>query len=120
MTARLSTVEKVKDSHLKGTMTLEEGQELLFTIPWDEGWTCYVDGEKTDLKKVLGVFMAAEVEPGEHTYEMKYVPAGLDIGIKISIGTLVFLILYLALLRKWLDKVLTRNPQTLETTTVRT
>ena len=120
VTARLSTVEKVKDSHLKGTMTLEEGQELLFTIPWDEGWTCYVDGEKTDLKKVLGVFMAAEVEPGEHTYEMKYVPAGLDIGIKISIGTLVFLILYLALLRKWLDKVLTRNPQTLETTTVRT
>lgn len=109
VTARPSTIEKVKDSHLKGTMTLEEGQELLFTIPWDEGWTCYIDGEKTDLKKVLGVFMAVDVSPGEHSFEMVYEPTGLALGIKISIGTLIFLILYLAFLRKWLDKVLIRK-----------
>lgn len=74
-------VEVLKDSHLKGTMTVEQGQELLFTIPWDEGWTCYVDGEKTQLTKVLGLFMAVQATPGEHTYEMKYFPVLMDIGL---------------------------------------
>ena len=103
--ARPSTIEKIKDSHLKGTMTLEEGQELLFTIPWDTGWTCYVDGQKTELTKVLGIFMAAQAAPGEHTYEMKYMPGGMSIGIKISIGAFILLILYMAFGRKWIDKI---------------
>ena len=105
VTARPSTIEKIKDSHLKGTMTLEEGQELLFTIPWDAGWTCYVDGQKVELTKVLGIFMAAQAAPGEHTYEMKYMPGGMSIGIKISIGALILLILYMAIGRKLIDKI---------------
>ena len=100
-----STIEKIKDSHLKGTFTNEEGQELLFTIPWDTGWTCYVDGEKVELTKVLGIFMAAEVAPGEHTWEMVYTPGGMSLGIKISIGALILLILCLAFGRKLLNKV---------------
>lgn len=105
ITARPSTIEKIKDNHLKGTITLEEGQELLFTIPWDTGWTCYVDGEATELTKVLGVFMAAEAAPGEHTYEMKYVPGGLNLGIKISIAALIVLICYLLFGRKLINKI---------------
>ncbi len=97
---RPSTIEKIKDSHLKGTMTLEEGQELLFTIPWDEGWSCYVDGKKVELTRVLNVFMAAKVAPGEHTYEMIYEPGGMKPGLIVSIGALIILILYMAFGRK--------------------
>ena len=111
VTARPSTIEKIKDSHLTGTMTLEEGQELLFTIPWDEGWTCYVDGQKTELKKVLGVFMAAEVAPGEHSYEMVFTPVGMNIGIKISIGAFIVLVLYLAFGRRLLNKIQFRKKE---------
>ncbi len=102
---RPSTLEKIKDSHLRGTVTLEEGQELLFTIPWDEGWTCTVDGQPVALTKVLGVFMAAELSPGEHSYEMKYVPEGLNIGMKISAAAFVLMLVYLLFGRKWMDRI---------------
>ncbi len=106
VTSRPSTIEKIKDSHLKGNVTVEEGQELLFTIPWDEGWTCYIDGQKKELTKVLGVFMAAEVEPGEHTYEMLYIPGGMETGMKISAAAAVLMLLYLLFGRKLIDKML--------------
>lgn len=106
---RPSTLEKIKDSHLKGTMTVKKGQELLFTIPWDEGWTCYVDGEETELTKVLGVFMVAEVAPGEHIYEMKYVPPGMNLGIKISSVALVLMLLYILFARKYSDRKLIKK-----------
>lgn len=77
---RPSTIEHVGDGHLRGTFTAEEGQELIFTIPYDEGWTLEVDGRPTELRQVLGVFMAADVEPGEHEYEMTYLPPGLAAG----------------------------------------
>ena len=109
VTSRPSTIEKVKDSHLKGTVTVEEGQELLFTIPWDNGWTCYVDGQPISLTKVLGVFMAAEITPGEHAFEMKYIPEGMDIGIKISLAATVVLIAYLAFGRKLIDRLLVKK-----------
>jgi len=108
---RHSSIEKIKDSHLKGTMTLNEGQELLFTIPWDEGWTCYVDGQKTELTKVLGVFMAAKAAPGEHTYEMVYTPGGLTLGTRISLGALIVLVLYMLFGRKLIDHKLIRRPE---------
>ena len=109
ITSRPSTIEKIKDSHLQGTMSVEEGQELLFTIPWDEGWTCFVDGKEVELTKVLGVFMAAEVEPGEHTYEMLYIPGGMETGMKISAATAILMLLYLIFGRRLIDKVLIRK-----------
>ena len=104
--SRPSTLEKIKDSHLKGNVSIEKGQELLFTVPWDEGWSCYVDGKEVELTKVLGIFMAAEIEPGEHIYEMFYTPDGMNVGLKISLGAMIVLILYLVFGRKWIDRAL--------------
>ena len=100
-----TTIEKVKESHLTGTMTAKENQELLFTIPWDEGWTCYVDGQKTPIKQVLGVFMAVDVAAGQHTFEMRYEPTGLHIGVIISIATVIITVLYLLLGCRLIDRI---------------
>ena len=110
VTSRPSTIEKIKDSHLKGTVSLEEGQELLFTIPWDEGWTCYIDGKEVELTKVLGVFMAVETEPGEHTYEMVYVPDGMETGMKISMAAAILMLLYLTFGRKLINLIMIIEP----------
>ena len=104
-------LEKIKDDHLVGQYTAAESGQLLFTIPWDEGWSLYVDGEKAEITEVLGVFMAAQVKPGAHTFEMKYVPAGLSIGLKISACTLAFTLLYLLLGRRWLDRLWARRAE---------
>ena len=97
---RPSVVEKISDRHLRGSFTAQEGQELLFTIPFDEGWTLTVDGKETELQQVLGVFMAAEVEPGMHTYEMKFVPAGLKLGMVSAGISTVLIVCYIYLDKK--------------------
>lgn len=98
--SRPSEIEKIKDSHLRGSFTAKSGQELMFTIPYDEGWTLTIDGKKTEIKQVLGVFMAAEVEPGEHVYEMRFMPTGMKAGIAISGICILLLPLYLIIDRK--------------------
>lgn len=98
--SRPITVEKERESRLTGEYTAEEGQCILFTIPWDEGWTLTVDGQETELKKAFGLFMSAEVESGMHSYEMKFVPTGLYTGLTISVCALAFTIIYLLIDRK--------------------
>ena len=49
--------------------------------------------------------MAAEVPSGEHTFEMKYEPAGLGIGTKIAIVTAVFTVVYVLIGRKLIDRI---------------
>ncbi len=95
--SRPSTIEKITDTHLTGTFTAKAGLELMFTIPYDEGWTLTIDGKKTELKKVLDVFMGADVEPGEHTYEMKFMPSGFRIGAMAAGVSLLLIIIYVLL-----------------------
>jgi uncharacterized membrane protein YfhO len=94
------TIKKIKDSHLTGKVKSDTDRELMFTIPYDTGWTCLVDGKNVKIKKVLDVFMAVDVPSGEHSIEMVYVPDGFIIGRNISIAALLVLIIYLAFGRK--------------------
>ena len=52
---------------------------------------------------VLDVFMALDAPAGTHTYELKYTPPGLRIGLVISACALLLTIAYLALGRKQID-----------------
>lgn len=105
------TLEKQSETHLTGRIGMNDEGKVMFTIPWDEGWTCYVDGQKTELTEVLGVFMALNVSAGEHTYEMIYEPAGLSVGKLISLGAAIVTLIYLLFGRKWIDRIRFRKPR---------
>ena len=94
---RPCTVEKIKDSHLRGEFTAEDGQLLMFTIPYDEGWTCFIDGKEAEIKQVLGVFMAIDAPAGTHSYEMKFFPVGMKTGIGLSAAALLTTLVYIPL-----------------------
>ena len=94
---RPCTVEKIKDSHLRGEFTAEDGQLLMFTIPYDEGWTCFIDGKEAEIKQVLGVFMAVDAPAGTHSYEMKFFPVGMKTGIGLSAAALLTTLVYIPL-----------------------
>ncbi len=93
--SRPCTIEKVKESHLRGEFTAEAGHTLLFTIPYDEGWTCTIDGKEAEIKTVLGVFMAVDAPEGTHSYEMKFFPAGMKTGICLSAAALLTTLVYI-------------------------
>ena len=88
------SLERVTDAHLRGTVTAEEGQRLFFTIPYNAGWTLWIDGQKTPLELTGEIFMSAALTPGEHTYELKYWSPGLTAGIALSVLAIFLLALY--------------------------
>ena len=71
------------DTSVTGTVNAERDGYLYTSIPYEEGWSVYIDGEKVKTEKFSGAFVTAEVKKGEHRIEMKYFPAGLKVGLVI-------------------------------------
>lgn len=88
----------VHENQLTGTFTAGSDQCILFTIPWDEGWACYIDGQKAAVHKTWDLFMSVDVPEGQHTYEMRFFPAWVNYGLMISgaafAGLIVFTIVW--------------------------
>ena len=89
--------ESSTDSHLTGTVKTDVDKQLMFTsIPYDEGWNIYVDGEKVETLEANDSLVAFYVEGiGEHTLEMKYMPKSILLGIIVSVTCLIIFILIL-------------------------
>lgn len=80
-----------KDGYVKGHIAPEEDGLMFTSIPYDSGWTAYVDGKKAEIQTVAGAFIALDLKAGSHTIEFKYFPRGLKPGILLTfIGWLVF------------------------------
>lgn len=76
------TLEDVKlvTNGLEGKISVSEPKVLLIALPYSKGFKAYVDGKETELKEADTMYMALELEPGEHeirlTYCTPYLPAG--------------------------------------------
>ena len=91
-------VEEYKsDARFSGTIDLPAGQELIFTtIPYDEGWQVYVDGEKAETVQVLGTLLAIPSTEGFHELEFVYRPdCAVYGGILSILGIVIFAVLIL-------------------------
>lgn len=54
---------------------------MFTSIPYDEGWNIYANGEKIIPAKVLDGLIGFYLEPGEYTLELRYWPSCLTIGL---------------------------------------
>lgn len=91
-------VERFTDTEISGTVNAAENGVLYTSIPYDEGWTVTVDGEKVakqDLLAVGDALLAIPIGSGSHTVSFSYTPRGMYIGIGISVFALAVLILLL-------------------------
>ena len=74
-----------------GDYTAFEDTFLYFNIPYDKGWSVYVDGNERELVRANIGFMGTFVEAGEHSIELRYETPGLKLGIVLAIiGIFVF------------------------------
>lgn len=76
--------------------TSRDGELILTTLAYDQGWQITVDGKEVETVKALGSLVAFRVdgEAGEHEISMTYRPRTLTLGLWISgISTLIFLAL---------------------------
>lgn len=62
---------------VSGTISLDSDKILVLSIPYQRGWTAYVDGEKTELKRANYMYMALPLGEGEHTIELEFAIPGI-------------------------------------------
>ena len=96
-------VSENSERYIKGTINLAKGKMLYTSIPYDKGWSVYVDGEKLsdeNIVKIGNALMGVYMESGEHTVEFKYTPRGLILGIGISVIGLAILIAFIIFKKK--------------------
>lgn len=61
----------------------EEEAAIYFSVPYDDGWSAYIDGEKTEITDSAGM-MAIRVPGGVHSIKFYYQTPGLMAGILCS------------------------------------
>ncbi len=66
--------EDYSEDDIRGTITTtKENQLIMTTIPYDEGWQVYVDGEKVNIVEAADALIAFHVEDaGEHSIRFVY------------------------------------------------
>lgn len=74
------------DTYIKGHIDVTEEGRLIFSIPADEGWTLWVDGERTEIEAFKKALVSVHLEEGTHTIELSYMTPNLIRGAQISIG----------------------------------
>ena len=74
--------------YLKGSLTAGPGAAALFTsIPYEEGWRVWVDGQPVQPYPALDSLLAAPLTPGFHTVELRFTPPGLWAGLALALGS---------------------------------
>ena len=88
-------VTNFKDSKIEGNLHVKEDGVFMTSIPYDDGWTIYANGEKLDSLVVLEGFLGAELPAGDYEIKMVYHCPGLLRGLIATVlGILCFYGIY--------------------------
>lgn len=75
------------------TADLPKENLLFLSVPYDKGFTAYIDGKETDILRADWGLMAVDVPEGSHEIRFTYLPYGFRISCVISLSALAFIIL---------------------------
>lgn len=70
---------------LEGTIKASDNQVMMTSVPFEPGWTVWVDGQKVEHLELFKAMIGVPLSPGEHTVKMKFTPVGLRLGLILLI-----------------------------------
>lgn len=82
-------IEEKSSVYIKGNIHADESGIMMTSVPADDNFNVYVDGEKKEYEVIGGALIGVPLENGDHTVEFKYGEAG-----GTDIGTIVKWIVY--------------------------
>lgn len=89
-------IDSWSDTKITGTVNASYDGTFLLSIPYDAGWTVYVDGKKTATHAVEDALLGFNLSAGEHTIKLVYTPVNFVAGCIITFVSIIILIsLYL-------------------------
>lgn len=89
-----------------GKISLDSPKVLCLSIPYEDGWKAYVDGKSAELYRANIMYLALQLDEGEHDIKLVYHTPGLSWGIMLSLFGIVGLITIAVWRRK---KILAKN-----------
>ncbi len=101
---------EAEDTYLCGSIDVKQDGLFYSSIPYEPGWTAYVDGQEVPIAQsydpsaedvlLTDAVISFPLSAGSHVIEMKYRAPGLNLGLLISGGSLLIFVLLWVLLRK--------------------
>jgi uncharacterized membrane protein YfhO len=89
--AQTMELTDMTDRTVEGQITVTDPGRLVLSIPADEGWELYVDGEKTEIEPFEDALIGVSLTEGTHTIRLHYTTPGLLYG---AAGTTAALALF--------------------------
>lgn len=85
-------VSEFTNNKIKGTVNADKDATLICSIPYDKGWSVYIDSKKVETNDIYGAFISVHVPAGEHNITLKYTPVNLILGCIITSLCIIILI----------------------------
>ncbi len=76
-------------------IVLDKENLVFYSVPYEAGWSAYVNGVKTEIIKVNNGLMAIKAPAGDNEIVFKYETPGLKTGVLITLSAVIILILYM-------------------------
>lgn len=88
------TVNEAIDGYVNLTSNVGQGEMVLTTVPYEDGWTLYIDGQEAEIKPYQQAFISFDVPAGTHTCELKFTAPGFKAGLIGSAAGVVGMIAF--------------------------
>ncbi len=88
-------ITKFSGDKIQGRISLDKAELLFLPIPFERGWSAYVNGQKSDIYKVNFGFSGVYLNQGENNVELKYFPPYMKVGGIISMICLIVICILL-------------------------
>lgn len=84
-----------KENYIEANGYFYENMIVYTSIPYDDGWQVYVDNKKVNTIKIGNALLSFDINEGYHKIKLKYHIPYLNVGLVISITSLLLVISYL-------------------------
>lgn len=82
------------ETHINYDLDVNNEGVCLISLPYDDGFTIYVDDKKAEKIKVFDCFLGFKIKKGNHKIRVSYMPQGIILGCILSIiGILLFILM---------------------------
>ena len=92
--ASACSVFQMTNSGFHAEIDLGKEDLVFFSVPYDDGFTAYVNGQETDILRVDEGLMAVLAPAGENTIDFVYQADGFSLASKVSLAGLVVFVVY--------------------------
>ena len=92
--ASACSVFQMTNSGFHAEIDLGKEDLVFFSVPYDDGFTAYVNGQETDILRVDEGLMAVLAPAGENTIDFVYQADGFSLAGKVSMAGLAVFVVY--------------------------